>query len=557
MFFVLLMWRVRVLVRGDAPVGWAEAVSFGILTTTFLGGSVFLFLAAVPYVFSEDLAWSVALTVGCLFCLLGVVDRPSWGRVVASGLLMIAANQDRSTTGWAVALAALLIAGWFLLGRGGADQRKWWLPVAAAGVLAVVLASAVNEAKFGMAFGLPIRDQVYSMVNAYRQKFLAANHNSEVGTAFIPSTLVAYLRPDAIRFSAVFPYITLPSTPAPALGGVLFDRLYRTASLPASMPLLSGLSAWGLVTAFRPHPVDRVARTRLLLLAGAALMLWGYIAPRYLADFLPFLAIASAVGLADIWRRQDGRSRGRRVVVAGVLLLVAVYSTAANFGIAVTPTEEWTTAQTLRYLQVQHDLSGGLLQDRVTRGDSLPAYAPAGQIRVIGACDALYLSNGERYDADPTSQYQRATWQVVQYGHALQRLFYVTPRDGSAPASVGLVRAGDWTISVATTPVPDSGNVRLHFTMVGQGAHAGTAYGSYDAIEPIGGPHRVEVLTDPYKHLATVAMDGVPYLDEVLSDGLPVVGLVTPDLASAELPISVIDGTSGTPEPSLCLALNH
>src|SRR5664280_581224 len=101
-FFVLLAWRVRLLVRGDAPLGLAEATSFGILTTTFLAGSTFLWLASTPYVFSEDLAWSVALTVGSLFCLLGVLERPSWGRVVAAGLLMIAANQDRSTTGWAV-----------------------------------------------------------------------------------------------------------------------------------------------------------------------------------------------------------------------------------------------------------------------------------------------------------------------------------------------------------------------------------------------------------------------------------------------------------------------
>ncbi|MGA2837614.1 MAG: hypothetical protein ABSF84_13540 [Acidimicrobiales bacterium] len=561
-FFVPLCWRVRLLVRGDAPVGWAEAASFGVLTTTFLGGSVFLLLGAVPYVFSEDLAWSVALTVGSIFCLLGVVVRPSWGRVVASGGLMICANQDRSTTGWATVVGAVLIAGWFLLGKGGEERRRWWLPVAAAGGIALLLGCAVNYAKFGALFGLPIKDQVYSMTNAYRQRFLAANHDSEVGTAFIPSNLLAYLRPDGIEFSSVFPFITLPASPAPALGGVLFDRLYRTASVTASMPLLSGLSIWGLVTAFRPHPVAMVSRTRLLLLAagsaGAALMLWGYIAPRYLADFLPFLAIGSAVGLADVWRRQDGRTRGRRVMVAAVIGVVALYSLVANIGIAVTPVEEWNTTQALGYVQFQKsvsDLTGGQIRGRVVRGDGLPTYAPAGRIRIVGACDGMYISNGEDYTVVPSSQSARQTWQTVEYGPGFQRLFYVTPRDGTSPARVDLVQAGLWTISVETEPLPGGRTVSFRIAMAGAGGHAGTVYRSYEAIEPVGGTHRLTVLTDPYKHVAQVSIDDVLYLNESLVDGAPVDGLVTPSQASATNPISVVDATASTPEPSLCLSL--
>jgi hypothetical protein len=561
-FFVLLAWRVRILVRGDAPVGRAEAASFGVLTATFLAGSAFLWLASTPYVFSEDLAWSVALTVGSIFCLLGMMDRPSWGGLVASGVLMIAANQDRSTTGWATAVGALLIAGWFALGRGGNDNKRWALPLAGAGVLAIALGAVVNYAKFGMLFGLPIDEQVYSMVNAYRQKFLASNHNSEVGTAFIPSNLVAYLRPDGIQFSSVFPFITLPASPAPALGGVLFDRLYRTASMPSSMPLLFGLSFWGLVSAFRRGAPGQVARTRLLLLAagaaGAALMIWGYIAPRYLADFLPFLAIGSSVGLADIWRRQDGRTRGRRKLVTLVIAVVALYSVAANIGIAVTPNEQWTVAQDFRYVQAQKavsDITGGQIRSRVVRSGVLPDYAPAGQLRVIGDCDALYISNGENYSPDPATQFHRQTWQPVQYGHRLQRLFDVTPRGGDSPASVTLVTAGAWTIAVAAKPQHGGTTVRLHFTMVGSGSHEGANYASFDAEEPVGSTHGVTVLTDPYTRIAQVSLDGVLYLNESLPDGLPVASPVTAASAAATNTISVVDSTSGTPAPALCLSL--
>ncbi len=561
-FFILLAWRVRILVRGDAPVTWAEAASFGILITTFLAGSAFLWLASTPYVFSEDLAWSVALTVGSIFCLLGVIDRPSWGRVVAAGVLMMAANQDRPTTGWAAAVGALLIGVWFLLGRGGDDRKRWGLPVIGVGVLAVALASLVNYAKFGMWFGLPIDQQVYSMVNPYRRKFLASNHNSEVGTAFIPSNLLAYLRPDGIQVTTVFPFITLPASPAPAVGGVLFDRLYRTASMPSSMPLLFGLSFWGLVSAFRPRPSHKVALTRLLLLAagsaGAALMIWGYIGPRYLADFLPFLAIGATVGLADLWRRQDGKSRAARMMVTLAMVLVAGYSVAANIGIAVTPTEQWSQAQTLQYLQVQTNVSsrtGDQITSRVTRGDSLPTYAPAGTIRIVGACDALYLSNGENYSADPKTLFHKDTWQAVQYGHALQRLFYVTPQDGTSPASLPLVVAGAWTISVVTTPRTGGRSVLLHFTMTGSGSRASTAYQSFYAVEPVGGTHRVTVLTDPYKRIAQVSIDGVAYLDAPLVDGLPVATPITTAAGAGTNPMFVVDGTGSTPEPRLCRSL--
>ena len=200
-----------------------------------------------------------------LFALLGVVERPSYGRVLVSGLFILCASFDRATTGWACVLGAGLVAVWFLLGFGGSENRRWFVPVLLAGLIPLVLACALNYAKFGIPFGVPITEQVWSHVNAYRQKFLVANHNSEVGTEYIPTNFVTYLRPDNLSFSRVFPFVTLPTSPPKALGGVLFDKLYRTASVPASTPLLFLLSIWGLVTAFRPRAVGQVARTRLLL----------------------------------------------------------------------------------------------------------------------------------------------------------------------------------------------------------------------------------------------------------------------------------------------------
>ncbi len=434
LFAALTLWRVRYLVRGDSAMGRGEATAFGVLLATIMGGTIWMLLAATPFVFNEDIAWSICLTVGSIFALLGVAERPSWGRVVASGVLILCANLDRSTTGWACAVGAGFIAIWFLLGLGGHDNRRWFLPVLAAGVIPVVISCIVNYAKFGVLFGVSNFDQVWTHVNAYRRKFLAANHNAEEGTIFVPTNIVTYFRPDGLGFSRVFPYVTLPATPPTALNGVLFDRLYRTASLVASTPLLFLLSIWGLVTAFRPKSIGKVARTRLLLLAagsaGAALMLWGYIAPRYLGDFVPFLVLASAVAMADIFRRLEGRRRSVRLGAIALVTTLALFSIVANIGMAVTPIpSEWSNTEVVNYVEAQKsfsDLTGHPLQAEVVRGNSLPPYGPAGQIYVIGNCSGMYISTGEDFATVPTQQY-RARHLVS--GHPWPTLRAYLPRE--------------------------------------------------------------------------------------------------------------------------------
>ena len=113
-----------------------------------------MLLAATPFVFNEDIAWSICLTVGSIFALLGVIERPSWGRVIFSGVLILCANLDRATTGWACVVGAGLIAVWFALGLRGPENRRWCLPVLAAGLVPLVVGCAVNYSKFGVLFGV-------------------------------------------------------------------------------------------------------------------------------------------------------------------------------------------------------------------------------------------------------------------------------------------------------------------------------------------------------------------------------------------------------------------
>ncbi len=560
LFASLLVWRVRVLTRGSVDMGWLETVSYGVLMATILAGTVFMLLAAEPDVFEEDLAWSICLTVGSLFALLGVLERPSWRRVTLAGLLILAANLDRVTTGWACVGAAVLIAVWFGLGRGGMEHRRWAVPVAATGLVPLVVGCAVNYAKFGVFFGVSNFDQVFTQVNAYRRTFLASNHNSEAGIHFIPSTLLAYLRPDGIRFTSVFPFITLPASPPAALGGVLFDRRYRTASLTASMPLLFLLSCWGVVTAYRRRPVGRVALTRIPLLAaaiaGVALFVWGYIAPRYLADFVPFLVLASAVALADIWRRLDGGRRPLRLTTAVIIAVVGVFTISANVGMALTPNEEWDTAEVLHYVAVQKavsDVTGHPLDSHVQRGNRLPPWGPADQLFIVGRCDGLYVSNGESFVTVPDQQYHRNTWMVVERGHRFQHTYRIVihrPTPGTA-VSQQLVRAGSTTVSVVLRPTVHADQFNLY---VARSAPGRMVFGFPALVRP-GTSHQVVVVTDPAKRLTTGAVDGQVLMATPLNSGEPVVDSGSSHSPGPSPALSVVDETVSSPQPTLCQSL--
>ena len=111
-------------------MGRAEATAFGVLMATIMGGTVWMLLASTPFVFNEDIAWSICLTTGSIFALLGVIERPSWGRVIASGVLILCANLDRATTGWACDVGAVPHRRVVRLGLGeDAENRRWCLPV--------------------------------------------------------------------------------------------------------------------------------------------------------------------------------------------------------------------------------------------------------------------------------------------------------------------------------------------------------------------------------------------------------------------------------------------
>ncbi len=436
LFSSLLIWRLRIMLRGDAVMGWLEGISYAVLVATICAGSVLIYIAANPWVYDEDLAWSVALCTAALFMLLGVLEAPSWRRVILAGVFVLMTDLNRSTTGWACVITAFLVAAWFAFGRAYRDQRRWALPMVGAALVPLIIGGTITTLKFGGPFSLPLADQKWTMVNAYRRYFLAHNGGKGYGLQFLPTDLWTYLQPFALRLSTIFPFVTVPNAPPQIFGNVVFDQWTPSTSITASMPLLTLLSAWGTVSAFWPRSTGNIRITRPLLLGAATatggVVLWGYIADRYLSDFMPFLILGGAIGLVDLWRRVANRVANRvaeppapktrrrslrpRRWLFGAVLLLGTFGVLANTGSALGSIVAWSTPQALQYVKAQNDLSLTSLDAIMKSGATLPYVAPVGELFDVDNCSGFYLSNGVQYSTIPGQNLQHIEWIPIAEG---------------------------------------------------------------------------------------------------------------------------------------------
>jgi hypothetical protein len=413
LFASMLLWRIRVVVSGDAPLGWGEALSYGALLFSTLAGSVLVSLASSPQVYQEDVAWGVALAAGSLFALLGAIERPSWKRVAFCGVLVLFTNLNRATTGYACILGTVMVAAWFALGRGGEERRRWALPVLGAGAVAVAAGCAINLAKFDQLFGFPASEQLLYKYLGYAH----INGGKHFSLHFLPSTVVEYLFPGNLRLTWLFPFLALPEIPTHLVAHTRLFNEGNTSSATASMPLLCGIGVWGLITTFAPHRSILVRSMRILLISTAAtigaILIYGTIYERFLADFMPFLVLASAIGIVDIWHRLVGKPRRARLLVAAGIAVLTLFGFVANMGIAITPQDSWTQTQADHFVQSEQtvsEITGNPLRDDVARGPTLPGSAPIGQLFILGDCKGLYISDGE----GAPGYYPNRIWRTVE-----------------------------------------------------------------------------------------------------------------------------------------------
>ncbi len=424
-FTTRLSRRIRLLVSPDRPATRLERWATGGFVFLVGAGSVFLFLASRAFVYHEAELWGAALAIGAFeFVVAYATALRRRDLVFASGLATLAFLTRGSVgAGPVAALGVLLVASLW------SPTRRWFglpddarglamaIPLGIAVAVPIVLYAGVNFAKFGTLFSLPLDQQYFSQINAARRAALAANGGSLFGAKFLPTTLVQFLRPDALRVDGLFPWIAFPPR-AHVFGGATFDTLDMSSSVPASMPALTVLALFGLGGAVRPPatggPSLRVLRAPVVGAIAASLVTLtiAFVAHRYLSDFMPVLVLLAVAGLHLLFRLARGRARtGRKQrllqAVGGGVVVLAVVSVAINLSLATLYQRKLNPgvprSQLASFLRFQYDLHrhvpGGAPPD-VAHGSILPAEPlPAGSLFVVGDCDGLYFSLGNGWRA--------------------------------------------------------------------------------------------------------------------------------------------------------------
>ena len=327
---IKLLDRVLDLVHPDVEespterwfrLGWRASVA---------AGTVVLTLLAIPWGYHEAHLWSAALFIALLTQILRFNDMTP-RRIWIFGLVLLALVLNRPTTAYAGLIGvALLIVVVFVrksVSRGNLTRLSVCFGVA---LFATV---SVNYAKFRRPFGIPMEDQFFTKVDENRAQMLLVNDGKYFQTKFIPSNLWAYFRPNGVDLSTTFPFVSMPRSIPWVWGDAFYDATYRTASVTATNPLLTFVSVAGVVMfvkLFRQESFWRLLPAVVAgILAAGGVAGWGYIATRYLTDFLPGMLLLSAIGIAGFVRYVHGRTKPfpvglKRTAQVGGIALVRV-----------------------------------------------------------------------------------------------------------------------------------------------------------------------------------------------------------------------------------------
>jgi hypothetical protein len=242
-------------------------------------------------VYHETELWAFTLALAALVCAVRLITMPrrSWayGAAIASSLC----TMTRASVGVGVTVAtliALVVAYRPSVGR--------MIGPALATVAGGVVHGIVNTARFGGPWEIPVVDQVQTSIEPARARWFAEHGNSFFGLEFVPSNLLQYLRPDAVRFERVVPFVRF-SPPATELNGVDFESITPAASLTVAATLLLVLAGGGVVWAIRERRLALLAMIVGTAMAAVPTLALGFVANRYLIDFLPMLALAAAVAV--------------------------------------------------------------------------------------------------------------------------------------------------------------------------------------------------------------------------------------------------------------------
>jgi hypothetical protein len=340
-----------------------------------------LFAGGWVSIYHETELWACTLAVASAafsFRLLGD-PSPRWAYLAAGTATL--ATMTRVTTGiGAVAAAFVAIAVVYRT-----DVRRIVGPAVVA-VLGGLVHAVVNTGRFGSPTAIPVTRQFETIVNAERAAWFADHGNSYFSLGFLPSTLLAYLRPDALRIERVAPFLRF-GPQSDELGGADFESITPSTSLTVSATLLLVLAIAGTVWAIRNRRFAILGILACGLAQTVPTLTIGYIANRYLIDFLPPLAAAAALA---VWLPIPERLPVR----AGVAVL-AGWGLLVNLCLAVWIGNAESPGFIEGRFRIDQDLFAAPSPGIETLDDRALEEAPFGTVLVDrgadGACNAVYV----------------------------------------------------------------------------------------------------------------------------------------------------------------------
>jgi hypothetical protein len=396
-----LAWvgRAAVIPRSREPATRRDAWWTGGWVLLGLLGTVSVYLTSLTVAYHEAILWGVAFALLAYDAILRLVIEPGLRRVVIASLFALAAFGTRASVGLGPVVALGLVGLWWTLrslrnpGRSPRLDRLGLASVGGAAVAGLAYA-AVNMAKFGTLFRLPLDRQVYSAISADRQAALADNGGSLFGLRFVPTTLWQMIRPDAVRITSWAPWIDY-GRPATVLGDVTFDTISRSASMTATSPLVVSLAVVGVCVVIRRRGPLLAAWWAPMVGAAAGLaatLTIAFVAHRYLGDALPLVLLPAVIGWWWLGERLDRRRWWGLVVVA----VLGAWSVVGNLGLGVLQQRVYsarTPTDLARMVQFQLDTPG---RPPVVRTDgSEPVPVPTQRLWILGDCEALSWADGD------------------------------------------------------------------------------------------------------------------------------------------------------------------
>lgn len=474
--------RISALLGGGSPRRHAVLVAA-------VACSPALSLAGWNSVYDETEMWAFALFLLTAIAALLMWQTPTRRSVMVAVALACTTVLTRSSVGLG-ALAAVGLLGALLWRR----HRRAAVAAGLGAVVGVLLNVALNAAKFGTLFDLPAGRQLLSLQNPARAAWFAGNSGSFFSPRFLPTTVVQYLRPDALRLERLVPFVRFGPA-AREFGSYPLESNTPASSLPSSAMLLYLLALVGVWVLVRRRSWPLLALWMGALAAAAPSFLIGFVANRYLTDMLPALVVPGAAALAVLAlpARPPGRAL-RWLVVA-----LAAGGAWVNVSLAVWTQNLKEPGFTAMRYSIDDAVFGGAPPSVIDLVRNVDAPRD-GIVAIDGNCDGLYIAEQTR-------------WVPLELADGVRRL------EGIATPA-----AGD--VSIAAT----DGTIEISFNDAGTSATTTYQPVAGDLVTgpsvPVAdGDTVITVESDPVTGHLTVAVGGQPAL----------FAFAAPNLADAEV----------------------